>query len=246
MFRISTDERMASTEYLSSRLIDEIIRLPARANELLEKGVKRIQVPKTNIKIKDQWIIPQGVPAWYDLLRLSDEVDSELAVYYEEFSRENDDIIPESIPVVKLPDSLKAILPADSVDKLILRIIGQEAIYFGITDEIDKPFSQEIQTKISNLKKKPVIQILINEDPIRLIGLLYGTSGTKTSCIVIISGLKEGPALLITRDTTSDSVPSEYIKGPIFNSIQPIKRRIIKRNSKTAGNKVVRKFLPPS
>jgi hypothetical protein len=218
MLQISTNERVIAVDYLTDRLIDEIVRLPARANELLEKGVKRIQVPKTNIHIRDQWIIPQGVPAWYDLLRISDIADSELPYHYEEFSREvnSDDIIL----TVELPDSLKAVLPSDYQDKLGLRIIGQEALFFGIPDEIDKPFSENTLKQISNKYKKPVIQVLINESPIRFIGLSIGSRSLKSSCIVIITGLPQGPALLVTKDTMSDSVPSRYIKGPIFESIK--------------------------
>jgi hypothetical protein len=220
-FQISTNERVVAVDYLTKRLIDEIVRLPARANELLEKGVKRIQVPKTDIHIKDQWIIPQGVPAWYDLLRISDSADSELPHYYEEFSRESDS--NNIILTTELPDSLKATLPSDTQDKLGLRIIGQEALFFGIPDEIDKPFSINTLTQISDKYKKPVIQVLINENPLRFIGRSIGSRSLKSSCIVIITGLPQGPALLVTKDTMSDSVPSKYIKGPIFNSIEDVK-----------------------
>ena len=222
--QISTNERILAVDYLTKRLIDEIVRIPARSNELLEKGVKRIQVPKTNIHIKDQWIIPQGVPAWYDLLRLSDEIDSELPQYYEEFSRPTDtmNINDLSISLLDLPESLKTVLPAKTIDTLILRVIGQEALFFGISDEVDKPFTMNTLIQIANKYKKPVVQILINENPLRFIGRSIGVRSLKSSCIVIISGLNEGPALLVTKDTMSDSVPSKYIQGPIYNSIENI------------------------
>jgi hypothetical protein len=230
IFQISTNEKVVSTEYLSRRLIDEIVRLPVRANELLEKGVKRIQVPKTNVKIEDQWIIPQGVPAWYDLLRISDTVDSELPKFYEEFSRNNDDSIPPSIHLIELPDLLKNILPTHIIHKLALRVIGPENTYFfGILDDINRPINSDILNRISYKYNKPAIQIFINEEPPRIVGRINVINGIKSSCIVIVSGLKEGPALLVTHDIMSDSVPSEFIEGLIYDSIKFSRRRIVKK-----------------
>jgi hypothetical protein len=228
IFQISTNERIDASDYLSKRLIDEIVRLPGRSNELLEKGVKRVQMPKTDLHIKDQWIIPQGVPAWYDLLRISTETDSELPHYYEEFSR---NVNTTNISIVNdLPQVLIDILPPTTVDKLALRSIGQEALFFGIPDEIDRPFTMSTLTEISNKYKKPVIQVLINETPIRCVGRSIGSRSLKSSCIVIITGLSDGPALLVTKDTMSDSVPSKYIQGPIYSSIENIKNaKIFKR-----------------
>jgi hypothetical protein len=224
ILQISTNTRVVAVDYLTKRLIDEIVRIPARAYELLEKGVKRIQIPKTNIHIKDQWIIPQGVPAWYDLLRISDSADSELPHYYEEFSR---NASTNNIMTIELPETLRAILPSDSQDKLGLKIIGQAALFFGIPNEIGRTFSINTLKQISYKFKKPAIQVLINETPIRFIGLSIGTRSLKSSCIVIITGLPEGSALLVTKDTMSDSVPSRYIQGPIYNSIEDTKDAVI-------------------
>jgi len=227
--QISTNERVVAVDYLTRRLLDEIVRIPARSNELLEKGVKRIQVPKTNIHIKDQWIIPQGVPAWYDLLRISDKPDSEMPQYYEEFSRLNTTGESSDSYLIELPEALRAILPSQSVDKLALRIIGQEALFFGIHDEIDRPFTVNTLVQISNKYKKPVIQVLINETPIRFIGKSFGSKSLKSSCIVIVSGLPQGPTLLVTKDTMSESVPSKYIQGEIYNSIENVTKVFTRR-----------------
>jgi len=235
--QISSIERVIAVDYLTQRLLDEIVRIPAKSNELLESKVKRIQIPKTNIHIKDQWIIPQGVPAWYELLRISNNFDSESPQYYEEFSRLGDYNNEDTNKyLLEIPDSLKILLPSETVNKLALRIIGQEALFFGISDEVDKPFSTNILIQISNKYKKPVIHIIINENPIRFTGRSIGLKNIKSSCIVIVTGLKEGPALLVTKDTMSDSVPSKYIYGPIYDSIEDVKV------AKIFKSKVPRKF----
>jgi hypothetical protein len=231
--QISSNETMDAIEYLTRRLFDEIVRLPARANELLERGVRRVQPPKTNIQIKDQWIIPQGVPAWYDLLRMSNNTENETSVYYEEFHRSNDTAPLDEIKLVEVPDNLKSILPSEYLDKFVLRLINNEALFFDISDEIDKPFTVKILSKISLKYNKPVIRAIINKDPIEIEGRT--TSSIKSlSCIVIISGLDIGPAILTTHDTLTDSIPALYIKGPLIDSIRRdtkpiiIKRKFVK------------------
>ena len=230
IIQIGTNKRVDATKYLTSRLFDEIIRLPARAHELLDKGVKRIQVPSTNIQIGKQWIIPQGVPAWYDLLRTTDFSDDELPQYYEEFSRAEETSEETkakllALNIIPIPDEIKAILPKEHVDKMGLHVVGSIALYFGISDVLNKVFNDQTLAKISNKYKKPVIQILSNETPIVPVGRSVGASSLKSSCIVIVPDLD---AVLVTLDTMSDSIPGKYIKGPIYDSIQQIKARIIK------------------
>jgi hypothetical protein len=76
-----------AAEYFIHRLFDEIIRMPYKRSELLTKGVKRLQVPSTNIHMGTQWIVPQNVPAWYELLRDTSKSETEQPQFYEEFSR---------------------------------------------------------------------------------------------------------------------------------------------------------------
>ena len=228
-----------TTRYLLLRLFDEIIRIPARSYELLEKGVKRVQVPSTNIHIKDQWIIPENVPAWYTLLQGSMQSLHEEPLYYEEFSRQGDseEDLPQ-IRIVELPEPLKEVLPQQSISKLGLRIVGSPedrsgAIlrYFGIQSETNNnkdSLSKQLIIELVRKLKKPVVQVLVNATPISLFGRsnIFGTF--KELCVVIVPDLDEGPAIFVTNDTMSEFIPSEYIQGQIFKSIENLRLTIKK------------------
>jgi len=75
-----------STVFFTIRLLDEIVRLPTKRYELLNRGVSRIQVPTTDVRMGDQWIIPENTPAWSELLE-GIEKPMEEPQYYEEMSR---------------------------------------------------------------------------------------------------------------------------------------------------------------
>jgi hypothetical protein len=222
------EKTLNTSRFLILRLLDEIVRIPAKAHELLEKGVKRVQVPTTNIRIKDQWIIPENVPAWYTLLRDS-STQQEQAQYYEEFSRS---FRPEEqvsqVQLVELPETLKAILPEESIPSLALRVVGPLLQYFGFEEEEITP------VVLSQLAKKfsiPVILVSVKQDPIVPIGRSKALFSLKGSCLVLVPDLDEGPALLVTRDTMNEFVPGEMLKGPILNSIQ--KGKVIIRRAET-------------
>jgi len=233
IFQVSTDNRVKATQYLIKRLFDEIIRLPAKSAELMDKGVKRVQVPTTNIQIGEQWIIPQGVPAWYDLLRISDVSNDESPQYYEEFSRLEES--PEemkkklsTLNIVPISEEIKQLLPQEHVNKLGLHVVGSLSLYFGLSDETNTIFNENTLSRISNKYKKPIIQVRSKESPVVSLGRSVGAASLKSSCIVIVPDSSNGPAILVTLDTLSDSIPAKYIKGPIFNSIQQVKTRIIR------------------
>ena len=82
-----------------TRLLDELVRIPYYRRELLYQKVSKIKVPKTNIHVDSEWIIPENVPAWYELLRSEKVIkEFERPRYYEEFSRnprntENEDLL---------------------------------------------------------------------------------------------------------------------------------------------------------
>lgn len=83
-----------ASRYFSLRLFDEIVRIPSKRFELLNKGVKKIQIPKTNVHIGTAWILPENVPAWYDLLREGYSAKGkEMPRYYEEFSGEREEMV---------------------------------------------------------------------------------------------------------------------------------------------------------
>lgn len=76
--------------FFALHLIDELLRLPARRQEMIDNRVKRMQVPTTNIQVGTQWVVPQNVPAWYELLNPMRESKLEIPMYWEEMSRSPD------------------------------------------------------------------------------------------------------------------------------------------------------------
>ncbi len=78
------------------RLMDEIIRAHAKRQEIFQQRVSRILMPKTNMYIDQEWILPDGVPAYSKLLgseKVVEEKDRPL--FFEEFSRIQGDIVEE-------------------------------------------------------------------------------------------------------------------------------------------------------
>jgi hypothetical protein len=82
-------------EYFIQRLIYELVNIPLVYNETIEGSIPRVIPLRKNIHIegksrkKDQWIIPENVPAWHDLLysaRASQLNHKEKPLFYEEFS----------------------------------------------------------------------------------------------------------------------------------------------------------------
>ncbi len=112
------------TRLLMLRLIEELLRFPERKEQLLTGNVTTLVSLKEAIRIKDQYILPEGSLAWQDLLRL-DWIQSgkETKLFYEELSRsgkEEEEVeeaetatATESPPRLKgtpLPDRLKEFL----------------------------------------------------------------------------------------------------------------------------------------
>jgi len=219
------EKPIETSKYLMLRLFDEIIRIPAKAHELLEKGVKRIQVPTTNIYINKQWIIPENVPAWYNLLRDTTS-QQEQPQYYEEFSRNfrPDETIPQ-VHLVEVPETLKALLPLEHVNKLALRVVGPLLTYFGVEEEEITP---AVLSQLAKKYSKPVVLVKEGEEPI---GRSKSLFSLKDTCLVLVPDLQEGPAILVMRDTMSEFIPGEMLKGPILNSIQ--RGRVVIRRTTT-------------
>jgi hypothetical protein len=229
--------REDATTYFIKRLFDEIVRLPALRYELMNKGVKRLQIPTKNIHIGSQWIIPDNVPAWYNLLRGKPSSEKESPQYYEEFSRE--EMEPEEVQSMEktlqmkeIPERLASLLPAEFVEKLALQVIGDKdkphAVslrrYFGIpstrAELKDQVLSPENLKAIHQAYKIPVIQVLIADEKPIIMGFADVTDLQSIAAVyVIVSDFEGGPAVLTVKDTVGDTVPSVYIRGPIFNSV---------------------------
>ena len=107
-------QRAVSTpELFTKRVIDELVRFPARRKQLMKKGeISSIVSIVEPIRDGDQYIIPESSPTWTNLLRLDwAKVTPEEPKYYEELSREateSDRAIPEG----DMPAPLQALLGA--------------------------------------------------------------------------------------------------------------------------------------
>lgn len=231
--------------YFINRLFDEIVRLPAKRMELMNKGVKRIQVPSTNIHIGDQWIIPENIPAWYELLRGADQAGLEQPQFYEEFSRkgptkEEVTLLEEELRLYALPEALAAELSEEAKNTLAVQVIGEKDSnrvnvlrrYFGLQGLAESSgidLTAPILTEISLRYKIPVIQVQVSQMPIRPVGRSEGSKiTTKTAAYVLIPDFSEGPAILVMRDTVSDTIPVAMLKGKLMDSIETT-RRVLKK-----------------
>ena len=85
------------TEYFIQRLLYELVHIPLAYNEIVSGSIPRFAPLKTNIhiegrsEVKDQWVIPDNVPAWHDLLYdplAGASAAAEKPRFYEEFSDE--------------------------------------------------------------------------------------------------------------------------------------------------------------
>jgi hypothetical protein len=233
-FQLGSSHRVDATEYLSIRLFDEILRLPARRYELFTKGVKRFQVPRTNIHVGPQWILPENVPAWYDLIRETSSLNGrDVPRYYEEFSRDEDSEektknLMREAHLVNLPETLKTELPPETVGLVAVRILGrpeEDATkvilrYFGMEtqNKAGKVLDAEMLGKISKkFRSAPVVAINTGG----IVGVSASVVSLKSSVYVLLPDFEEGPAILVTRDTVDDAVPAKYLQGRIMSSIQP-------------------------
>jgi hypothetical protein len=232
---------MPAAKYFVDRLLDELIRLPIKRQELLTNGVRRIEIPATNIHIGTQWILPENTPAWYDLLRGESQESLENPEYYEEFSRSN--VSEDELEELKMgrrlypvPDQLAALLPEKLAKELAVEVIGNpsgsrvDAIrrYFGMpqtakrgTSNVD--LTSQTLLEISGKYKVPVIQIQLQQAPIIPLGRVDESLPiAKSGAYVVIPDFDQGPAILVKQDDVSDVIPSMYLKGALLNSIEPM------------------------
>ena len=231
---------LPAAKYFVDRLLDELIRLPIKRQELLTNAVRRIEIPSTNIHIGTQWILPENTPAWYDLLRGETHESIESPEYYEEFSRTS--ISEDELEELKMgrrlypvPDQLAALLPEKIVKELAVEVIGKpdesrvQAIrrYFGMPPTKKSASNVDLTTntllEISGKYKMPVIQIQIQQTPIVPLGRVDDSLPiAKSGAYVVIPDFEHGPAILVKQDDVSDVISSMYLKGRLLNSIEPM------------------------
>jgi hypothetical protein len=236
-----------ATKYFTARLFDELIRMPQKRNELMTKGVRRFQVPSTNLQIEDEWIVPDNVPAYYELLRESESASSiEQPQYWEEFSRA--DVGKETseslntlrvmrITDASVPNELRELIVPEGLENLGIRLVSQpektptESIidFLDLSIYDDAPvasdsFSVQELIKISRQKQIPIIQVLTSKTPISILGRMEGNLQETlfaTSAIVLIPDFASGPAVLFSIPDVSISIPLSYLAEPLKESLFP-------------------------
>jgi hypothetical protein len=236
-----------ATDYFITRLLDEIIRIPSKRFELLNKMVKKIQVPATNIHIGNEWILPENVPAWYDLLRGEITQGKEKPVYYEEFSRnadsakEMEELEEQGLQLYPVPQNLLDELPEGSAEKFAVQVIGNPEDsranrlrqYFGIRkskENMGVDLTPVVLSEISQIYKLPIIQVQVTQAPIVALGRSEGSRVTsKSAAYVILPDFEKGPALLVMKNDLSDTIPTALLKGKLFDSIETLRRIVRKK-----------------
>jgi len=164
-------ERAVSTpELYTKRVIDELVRFPARRKQLMKKGeLSRVTAIVEPIRDGDQYIIPESSPTWTNLLRLDwAKVVPEESKYYEEMSRDaNDD--DKRIPNGDMPDALQAVLGEDTTFRLQIppntdpsqpllpftAVLGITLGQLGLDDDATQ-FTKKSMVEYVRYKSKPI------------------------------------------------------------------------------------------
>ena len=235
--------------YLTLKLFDEILRIPARRLELMTKGVRRIQVPSRNIHVGNEWILPETSPAWYELLREDSSTQFEQAKYWEEFSRQSE--TEEEVAArlgqlhyVPLPERMNTFLTEDGMKRLAVRILGVPGEdhtgplleFFGLskqpTDSNDILSGAQL-VEISKKQGTAAVQVLSQRPDIAPIGRTPVNYDKKFGGIVIIPDMPQGPGVVVLIDTGGITIPIEYLQPSLTDIIEyrVLAKRIVRRTA---------------
>jgi hypothetical protein len=228
-----------ATDYFCNRLFNELARLPAKRVELINKKVKKVQIPRTNVHIdKHQWILPETVPAWDKLLTQSEVLFTENPQYYEEFSRsitpEEEDAELEELSKAGIFDALPEVLktyftPQGQQEILVKLFNGIDPAknileYFGMYEYSTKRSRQVIFPQeyfiekdfyeLTKTLKIPIVQIQFTEGRIMAYKSRLAPLTTSTYIVIPDFPVEEGvrsAAVLITKDQLNPTIPLSFL-----------------------------------
>lgn len=242
------DSHQSAVRYFTLRLFDECLRIPARRHELFTRKIKRVQVPKTNIHMGDQWIIPENVPAWYDLLLASTKkTQKEEPQFWEEYSRthtteEEQDTLYDTIHIHPLPKTLAEFFNPGAADRIGLQVIGQAddpsraktlLRFYGIEKDPDVPDRLDDATlrALSSNLKQPVVQLLMGQVPVLVQGATtWIMSPQMFTMTILVPDYPEGAAIVKMLVDDSDSIPSNLFPSTVFQqAVKFGQRRLVRR-----------------
>lgn len=243
-------------DYFVYRLIYELVKLPLRYREIEEGAVSRITPLRTDIHLKDQWIIPENVPAWYELIYKVKPTDySEKPRFYEEFAQHDRFKTQET-----LDDLLTQFFGEDVAGNLTVKPIGEkksDTTYYGpahdvvvaydVADKADRsvwtetayrenePLSQELLDNLSAiLGNHPVVFIEEGNDEIRY-GLKISSHLKKENVYIVLYRINDDgfyeASVVKPYGLLLDYVPLSMLEGSaVYDTIKnaPITVRKIK------------------
>jgi hypothetical protein len=177
---INEDEGVDVPTLLLHRLIEELLRFTNLRNQLLENEVTRIITLHSAVRLKDQYIIPENIPAWTELLRMEWlHPPTEQPRFWEELSAPTESNAPLApaprAALPPLPPALIATLGGDPAGFPVpLTLFTPAALrdlpplapfkdFLELTD-IDIPadssvFTDKTIARIASKKKSAVIQL---------------------------------------------------------------------------------------
>ena len=124
---------VSTPELFTKKIIDELVRFPARRKQLISKGeISSVSSIIEPIRQGDQYIIPETSTAWTNLLRLEwARQTPEQPKYFEEMTRKDISNAEEVTPKGELPEALTELLGEDTPFRLNIPDIAE--------DKRDKP-----------------------------------------------------------------------------------------------------------
>ena len=234
-------EEVNAPRFFMLRLIDELLRIPTKQRQLLNKDVPYLSAPKTKVVIGDQTIIPEQNAQWYQSL-IEDIMpkQSEQPQYYEEFKGKPEfQVESKFIDRYVLPDSLKTIIGLETdfrlwpAHDLYALFVGFNIDLGAVTgnNDLRKLDANALNSVRKNLKKT-VIQVDLTGEGTQITG-----SSIKTQELLIIVILETGqPAILVNAETPDVPLIFKNMLGKEFEGridSLPAPKVILKRP--TAG-----------
>ena len=223
------------------RLIDELIRLPVYANELLTNKVQKIQIPTRALQIEDQYYLPNNSPELTELFQLicsKKGVSMEEPKYYEEFSINPDDIKYSAAyqnigKLAELPaeftqyltDDAKASLrllivdlpdTSDKTEKLAMALPDIDIVEFNKTRSKNQ-FTEANLNYISGLIRLPVIQFLTkpSSPSLKILAANYGSKPYRQGVVVFLPDSAVGPGFVVMADQRKPQIPIDILEGEL-------------------------------
>jgi len=231
------ERRVEAVRYFMLRLFDEILRIPARRAELLNQGVRKIQVPSRNVHIGTEWILPETSAAWYTLLRDEDEKSMwEKPTRYEEFSRQTESEEEKRarlavLDVQELPAEVDTYISPEGKGKLALRIVGtadssrvdmllaQFSVERATVDTATDVFGTATLAALADKLKVPVVQVLVKQPDIPPLGRKPINSAAKPGVVILVPDATDGPGLVIDIETNTYVISMEWILPELLKGV---------------------------